>query len=1057
MRFIRPQWLTHGGEKKDFEVYSCHVSPDGTRLVTAAGDGHVRIWSTEAIYNAGEADYDKPRQLASMSYHSGTIHTVRFSSNRKFLASGADDKIVCVYALDPNPPSHAVSFGTNEAPPVENWRIFRRLIGHENDVQDLGWSNDSSILVSVGLDSKVVIWSGHTFEKLKTISSHQSHVKGLAFDPANKYFCTASDDRTIKVFRFVPPGPNSTAHDQANNFTLEKTISAPFLTSPLTTYFRRCSWSPDGQHIAAANATNGPAHSVAIVNRGSWDGDIHLIGHEAPVEVCAFSPRLFSKLPPEAQHAGTNGAPMAHTVTVIACAGQDRSLSIWITSNSRPLLITQDLAMKAMSDLAWTPDGRNLFMTSLDGSIILAMFSESELGYAVSMDENERTLAKFGGGKRGAGMVEGPAALFLEEKSKEGELKGVEGRMGALMGDGGASAATTNGKLEVPSTNGDAASPSLRPVETNGDADAVDPNIAKLERLKSRVTITKDGKKRITPLLVSTGTAESSLPRTQLVSSMANGAANANEAPQTILDLSRPFDGLPKGGLVALLFGNKRSAAFEESDAIARKQSRLALAGNEGAIPILSTATKDQASATTAANQAQATPATGTVPEFVRPAVTNPSLTVSQLRLAVPKIRAQISQIFGGGTNMTSKDAIGGGTGGASNSAASAPADTMFEVRNPTGPSPIGRADIHEPARVMVTRKGQPYWLDFLPKSILLITGNKDFWAAACEDGSLYCWTPAGKRIINPIILESQPVILDCKDKWLLCVTAVGLCYLWDIKTLSAPHAPVSLAPILDIAQHALQTHPTKPPALTSARLNSEGRIIVTLTNGEGFVYNPNMLIWQRVSEVWWAVGSQYWNTTDSSVGNLTSSSNDQASLQTASKVSAGIIPYLERCTTNETLARGRVSFLNRLIKQLLPREGYESFESNVSIAHLENRLAGALMLGAREEFRTYLLMYTKRLGAESLRGKIEELLRGLLEGMEDKDDEKRVEEGNNGGDRVWSRDTDMICGWKKEELLKEVILILGKHRDLQRVTVPYARLLGIVGDQPDDGNAMES
>ncbi len=25
------------GEKKDFEVYSCHVSPDGQRLVTAAG------------------------------------------------------------------------------------------------------------------------------------------------------------------------------------------------------------------------------------------------------------------------------------------------------------------------------------------------------------------------------------------------------------------------------------------------------------------------------------------------------------------------------------------------------------------------------------------------------------------------------------------------------------------------------------------------------------------------------------------------------------------------------------------------------------------------------------------------------------------------------------------------------------------------------------------------------------------------------------------------------------------------------------------------------------
>ena len=37
MRITRPVWLTHSGEKKDFEVYSCHVSPDGSRLVTAGG------------------------------------------------------------------------------------------------------------------------------------------------------------------------------------------------------------------------------------------------------------------------------------------------------------------------------------------------------------------------------------------------------------------------------------------------------------------------------------------------------------------------------------------------------------------------------------------------------------------------------------------------------------------------------------------------------------------------------------------------------------------------------------------------------------------------------------------------------------------------------------------------------------------------------------------------------------------------------------------------------------------------------------------------------------
>jgi len=75
-------------------------------------DGHVRIWSTEAIASSGNPDYNKPRQLAAMSHHSGTIHSVRFSGNGKYLASGADDKIVCVYNLDPTPPAHT-TFGTS--------------------------------------------------------------------------------------------------------------------------------------------------------------------------------------------------------------------------------------------------------------------------------------------------------------------------------------------------------------------------------------------------------------------------------------------------------------------------------------------------------------------------------------------------------------------------------------------------------------------------------------------------------------------------------------------------------------------------------------------------------------------------------------------------------------------------------------------------------------------------------------------------------------------------------------------------------------------------------
>ena len=988
-----------------------------------------------------------------MSYHSGTIHTVRFSPGGKFLASGADDKYVCIYTLDPNPPKHS-TFGSNEAPPVEHWPVFRRLIGHENDVQDVGWSYDGTVLVSVGLDSKIVVWSGYTFEKLKTLPNHTSHVKGITFDPANKYFATASDDRTIKVFRFNSPTQNSTSHDAVNNFTLETTIAQPFANSPLTTYFRRCSWSPDGQHIAAANAVNGPVSAIAIINRGQWDGDTTLIGHEGPVEVCAFAPRLYGAEPVD--QLIPEGHPPPHTTTVVACGGADKCLSIWTTSSPRPLIVQQDVSVKPLSDLAWSPDGMTLFVTALDGTILTVMFESGELGYPRPVEENDKSLTKFGTTRKGQGFPESTDALLLEEMSKAGESKAVEGRMGALMGDApaaklnGASGPTTNGVAAtegLPNGSG-AATPTASAAQGSNEQ-------AKLEKMKARVEITKDGKKRIRPLLVSSaGGGESSLPQTRLVN--AATAVHAVDAPQAVLDLSKPFDGLPPGGLRTLLFGNKRKYAQMEGEEEGHVEKRINAVQAKGATPIVANGVDGLAPAQPqrAVNGQQETP------EFIRPAVINPALTVSQLRLAVPKMRPLVAigiDSIGKPVNVSPESKSG--------------AEFVLEARNPSPQALTNRAQDREPCRITLTKKDQPIWQDFLQRAVLLVTGNHEFWAAADDTGSIYLWTPHGRRLNSAIVMEAQPVMLVCYECWLLCVTAVGMCYVWNVKSMSSPHPPVSLAPVLDAAVHSLAAHPTGASAITQARLNSEGRVIVSLSNGDGYAYSPQMYCWQRLSEVWWAVSSQYWNTTDSPVSDLKSQKKNGEEKRV--DISAGVMPWLERNTTTETLLRGRAFFLQRLIKVLLSREGFENFESGVSIAHLENRVAASLSLGSKDEFRGYLAMYAKRLGMEGLRLKVEELLRTLIGGIVDvpvENGETADEQPENVVEgRSWLESSKLLCGWPRHELLKDVLLILGefvllanrmwkltitgKHRDLQRTIIPYAKLLNIVGDIEEGPN----
>lgn len=619
------------------------------------------------------------------------------------------------------------------------------------------------------------------------------------------------------------------------------------------------------------------------------------------------------------------------------------------------------------------------------------------------------------------GIAEDVDGLMLENQSKEGESRAAESRMGALMGDlpesTKDSTPVTNGTKSKAATNGQPSEPEQKPEE-----EAADKTAERVKELKSRVTVGKDGKKRVAPLLVSSsGTGQSSLPQTQLVGTTTTKSSQ-NDAPVTVLDLTKPFDGLPKGGILSMLLGNKRrqSAAELEED-----EEPVAKRVASGPTPIVTNG------ADGGVEPAALTPVQHGVvptPEFLRPAVLNPSMSFAQVRLAVPKIRSHILRPLERGVLQDEASL---------EDASRISENIILEARNDANP--------REPSHVTVTKRGALLWEEFVPRAIILVAASKDLWAVACEDGSVHVWTPAGRRLLNPMILESQPVILECRDHWLLCINAAGLVHVWDIKNQSSPHPPVSLGPILDVASTALNQHTATPgPGITSAHLNSTGYVVVTLTNGDGFYYAREMYTWQRLSESWWAVGSQYWNSNDSSISSLQSTavgaSSKDGKDSTKPTVSSGIIPFLERHTTNEFLLKGRSYGLQRIIKMLIQRKEAENLESTISVAHLENRMAGALMLGSKEEFRLYLFMYAKRLGAEGARQKVEELLNSLVGGiLEDKDKDKGQASG-----RGWFSKEGEICGWDRKELLKGVVMILGTSC---RMHTSRAELTGTQGN----------
>lgn len=181
-------------------------------------------------------------------------------------------------------------------------------------------------------------------------------------------------------------------------------------------FFRRLSWSPDGgllatpsgQYLPGASAVNSAANSappsgaVYLYARGnvlqSHSPIAVLPGHKSVTLVTKFSPILY-RLRPAARDTHSaetpRDAPFASPSMgsrdvptgifclpyrmVYAVATQE---SVWIydTQQATPLYCFSNLHYAPFTDLAWSPDGQTLMMSSSDGYCSVAVFDYNELG-----------------------------------------------------------------------------------------------------------------------------------------------------------------------------------------------------------------------------------------------------------------------------------------------------------------------------------------------------------------------------------------------------------------------------------------------------------------------------------------------------------------------------------------------------------------------------------------------------------------------------------------------------------------------------------------------------
>ncbi|XP_054154895.1 protein HIRA-like [Oppia nitens] len=401
MKLLKPNWINHNGRP----IFSLDIHPDGSRLATGGqGDdsGRVVIWNMLAIVDeSAESNENVCKQLCQMDNHLACVNSVRWSQSGRFLATAGDDKVIIIWTIGARYAPQTNGFVGN----VEQYRVVSTLRQHSGDILDLSWSPADNWLASCSVDNSVIVWNANKWSEVAVVlRGHTGLVKGITWDPIGKYLASQSDDKTLRIWRI-------------SDWTEEAVIEEPFEECGGTTHVLRLNWSPDGQFLVSAHAMNNLGSVAQIIERQNWSASRDFVGHRKAIACVRFNSNIMC-LPYK------HNANRSHKLCCIAIGSRDRSLSVWMTSRKRPILVLHDLFDNSVLDLSWSQSGFQLMACSWDGTVAYMEFTEQEIGCPMTSDEKVLYKQKLYGVSKSSSspqhqLIEDPDIMVIHEQKKK--------------------------------------------------------------------------------------------------------------------------------------------------------------------------------------------------------------------------------------------------------------------------------------------------------------------------------------------------------------------------------------------------------------------------------------------------------------------------------------------------------------------------------------------------------------------------------------------------------------------------------------------------------------
>ena len=337
-------------------IQALALSRGGDVLVTAGADRTVRFFRLTGPAISKEEQEARQALLKDLD---SSLFSVRDAAHRKLKRIGP--------TIQPLLQAHLQK---TRSPEVRHrlkalLKLFEQRAEqrHERAIRDLAISPDGRRAVSVGRDSRAIIWSTDSSQPIRVFSPHADGVWATAYSPDGRLLATGGGDQKVRLWdadtgdeRAVFAGHRATIHGLA--FSPDGTLLASAGSFDRTVRI----WDLKSGKEQAAYQDGDDAKLCVAFSRGNrlaysgYGGGVYL-----------RSPRESKPIKIETGLGTVRAIAFSRDAALLAAGGDSGRLKIYRGDNGKPLA-ELPAHREALTGLVFLPDGR-LASCGLDGAV----------------------------------------------------------------------------------------------------------------------------------------------------------------------------------------------------------------------------------------------------------------------------------------------------------------------------------------------------------------------------------------------------------------------------------------------------------------------------------------------------------------------------------------------------------------------------------------------------------------------------------------------------------------------------------------------------------------